>query len=214
MRREQIVAEALYEIDALQLSPAKPFQWSSGILSPVYCDNRLVMSNIDVRKMIADGLVDKIQEEFPEVDVIAGCATAGIPHAAWVAERLDLPMVYIRDKAKSHGKQNRIEGRVEIGQKAVVIEDLISTGGSSIQAAKSLQNEGVEVLGVTAIFTYGLEKANQAFSQESLSYVALTNFAELLDYMKGNGHLSSEEKSRLLQWSEDPNAFSLTYQSE
>lgn len=213
MRREQQVAKALYEIDALQLSPETPFQWSSGILSPVYCDNRLVMSDVNVRELVAQGLAGKIKEEFPEVEVIAGCATAGIPHAAWVADHLNLPMVYVRDKAKSHGKQNQIEGRIQPGQKAVVIEDLISTGKSSIQTAKSLQDEDVDVLGVTAIFTYGLEKAQQAFQEESLSHVALTNFVELLSYMSENGHLSLDEEKRLLQWNQDPKAFSLTYQS-
>ncbi|KGX85713.1 orotate phosphoribosyltransferase [Pontibacillus marinus BH030004 = DSM 16465] len=213
MRREQQIAKALYDIHALQLSPKKPFQWSSGILSPVYCDNRLVMSYVDVRKTVTRELSNKIKEDFPEVEVIAGCATAGIPHAAFVAEQLNLPMVYVRDKAKSHGKQNRIEGHIEEGQKAVVIEDLISTGKSSIQAAKSLQDEGVNVLGVSAIFTYGLKKAEEAFKQESLPYTALTNFAELLTYMSDHGHLDLKEKERLMQWSEDPNAFSLTYQS-
>jgi len=213
MRREQHVAKALYEIDALQLSPEKPFQWSSGILSPVYCDNRLVMSDVKVRELVAQGLASKVKEEFPEVEVIAGCATAGIPHAAWVADHLGLPMVYVRDKAKSHGKQNQIEGRIQAGQMVVVIEDLISTGKSSIQTAKCLQDEGVNVLGVTAIFTYGLEKAQQAFQEESLSCIALTNFIELLSYMSENGDLSLDEKNRLLQWNQDPKTFSLTYQS-
>lgn len=212
MSEEQDIAKALYDIQALQVSPEEPFRWSSGILSPVYCDNRLVMSYVHVRQFIAKRLAEHIQNTYPDVEVIAGCATAGIPHAAFVAEELNLPMVYVRDKAKSHGKQNRIEGLVKLKQKAVVIEDLISTGKSSIQAAKSLTDEGVQVLGVAAIFTYGLQTAELAFQDESLRYGALTNFSELLSYMYEIGDLKQEEKDRLLLWGEDPHEFSLTYQ--
>ena len=142
MNVEQSIAKDLLEIEAVFLNPSNPFTWASGIKSPIYCDNRITMSYPKVRKEIAKGLASKIKEAYPEVQVIAGTATAGIPHAAWVAEILDLPMVYIRSKAKDHGKGNQIEGRIFEGQKMVVIEDLISTGGSVLEAAEAAKREG------------------------------------------------------------------------
>ena len=148
------IAKDLLEIEAVFLNPENPFTWASGLKSPIYCDNRMTMSYPAVRRAIANGLAEKIKAEFPEVEVIAGTATAGIPHAAWIAEILDLPMVYIRSKAKDHGKGNQIEGRITAGQKMVVVEDLISTGGSVLEACEAATREGADVLGVAAIFTY------------------------------------------------------------
>ena len=150
------IAKDLLTIEAVFLRPNEPFTWASGIKSPIYCDNRMTMSYPAVRKAIASGLAAQIKEHFPDVEVIAGTATAGIPHAAWVADILDLPMVYIRSKAKDHGKGNQIEGRITEGQKMVVIEDLISTGGSVLEACEAAAREGANVLGVAAIFTYEL----------------------------------------------------------
>ncbi len=144
MNVEQSIAKDLLEIEAVFLNPSNPFTWASGIKSQIYCDNRITMSYPKVRKEIAKGLASKIKEAYPEVQVIAGTATAGIPHAAWVAEILDLPMVYIRSKAKDHGKGNQIEGRIFEGQKMVVIEDLISTGGSVLEAAEAAKREGAD----------------------------------------------------------------------
>lgn len=141
------VAKALLEIEAVTLSPNEPFTWASGIKSPIYCDNRITISVPSVRTLITDGLVALIKDKYPDVEVIAGTATAGIPHAAFVAQKMDLPMIYVRSKAKDHGKAKRIEGRIQPGQKVVLIEDLISTGGSVIEAAKAAESEGAEVLG-------------------------------------------------------------------
>ena len=165
---EQQVAQNLLAIKAVFLSPNEPFTWASGIKSPIYCDNRLTMSFPKVRRLIAKGLAEKIKKQFPEVEVIAGTATAGIPHAAWVAEILDLPMVYIRSKAKDHGKGNQIEGQITPGQKMVVIEDLISTGGSVLEACQAAKREGADVLGVAAIFTYELPKGATNFNTAKL----------------------------------------------
>ena len=158
---ETAVAKDLLEIEAVFLSPNEPFTWASGIQSPIYCDNRITISYPKVRKQIAEGLAAKIKAEFPDVEVIAGAATGGVPHAAWVADILDLPMVYIRAKAKDHGKGNQIEGRIHKGQKMVIIEDLISTGGSVLGTAAAAKNEGADVLGVAAIFTYELPKGQK-----------------------------------------------------
>ena len=172
------IAEKLLEIKAVALSPNEPFTWASGIKSPIYCDNRLTMSFPEVRRAITKGLAEKIKTDFPDVEVIAGTATAGIPHAAWVAEVLDLPMVYIRGKAKDHGKKNQIEGQISEGQKMVVIEDLISTGGSVLEACVAAENEGAKVLGVAAIFTYELPKGIENFEEANVPFMTLTNYTE------------------------------------
>ncbi|MEI5992624.1 orotate phosphoribosyltransferase [Enterococcus sp. 4G2_DIV0659] len=175
------IAKDLLEIEAVFLSPNDPFTWASGIKSPIYCDNRITMSYPKVRKEIAKGLAEKIKEAYPDVEVIAGTATAGIPHAAWVADLLDLPMVYIRSKAKEHGKGNQIEGRIAKGQKMVVIEDLISTGGSVLEASDAAKREGADVLGVAAIFTYELPKGKEAFEANKMDLITLTNYSTLID---------------------------------
>ncbi|MBO1299391.1 MULTISPECIES: orotate phosphoribosyltransferase [unclassified Enterococcus] len=204
MNIEQTIAKDLLEIEAVFLSPSQPFTWASGIKSPIYCDNRITMSYPKVRKEIAQGLAEKIKQEFPDVEVIAGTATAGIPHAAWVAEILDLPMVYIRSKAKAHGKGNQIEGRIFEGQKMVVIEDLISTGGSVLEAAEAAKREGADVLGVAAIFTYELPKGIANFEQAGLPLITLTNYSVLIEFALENKTINEEELALLKEWKKDP----------
>lgn len=204
MNIEQSIAKDLLEIEAVFLSPNQPFTWASGIKSPIYCDNRITMSYPKVRKEIAQGLAEKIKQEFPEVEVIAGTATAGIPHAAWVAEILDLPMVYIRSKAKAHGKGNQIEGRIFEGQKMVVIEDLISTGGSVLEAAEAAKREGADVLGVAAIFTYELPKGKANFEAAGLPLVTLTNYSVLIEFALENKTIDETELALLKEWKKDP----------
>lgn len=163
------IAEKLLDIKAVALNPNDPFTWSSGLRAPIYCDNRLTLSYPEVRKEIAAGLQAIILDKFPDAELIAGTATAGIPHAAWVSDIMELPMCYVRSKAKDHGKGKQIEGKAVKGQKVVVVEDLISTGGSAITAVKALREAGCEVLGVAAIFTYQLEKGNEMLAEENRS---------------------------------------------
>ncbi|MCM2603544.1 orotate phosphoribosyltransferase [Rossellomorea marisflavi] len=198
------IAKELLNIKAVFLNPGEPFTWSSGIKSPIYCDNRLTLSYPAVRKQIADGLVSMIREHFPEVDVIAGTATAGIPHAAWVSERMDLPMCYVRSKVKGHGKGNQIEGKILPGQKVVVIEDLISTGGSCITAVEALRESECEVLGVAAIFTYELQKGADALREHGIEAFSLSNYSSLLEAAEEEGLISGADLVELKEWSRDP----------
>lgn len=204
MNVEQSIAKDLLEIEAVFLNPSDPFTWASGIKSPIYCDNRITMSYPKVRKEIAKGLARKIKEAFPEVQVIAGTATAGIPHAAWVAEILDLPMVYIRSKAKDHGKGNQIEGRIVEGQKMVVIEDLISTGGSVLEAAEAAKREGADILGVAAIFTYELPKGKANFEKAEIPLMTLTNYSVLIEAALEDRYIDEQELTLLKEWKKDP----------
>ena len=201
---EQQVAQNLLAIKAVFLSPNEPFTWASGIKSPIYCDNRLTMSFPKVRRLIAKGLAEKIKKQFPDVEVIAGTATAGIPHAACVAEILDLSMVYIRSKAKYHGKGNQIEGQITPGQKMVVIEDLISTGGSVLEACQAAKREGADVLGVAAIFTYELPKGATNFNTAKLPLVTLTNYTTLIQTALEEGYISEADLALLTAWKHDP----------
>ncbi|MBM7688728.1 orotate phosphoribosyltransferase [Enterococcus ureilyticus] len=200
----KIIAKDLLEIEAVFLSPNEPFTWASGIKSPIYCDNRITMSYPVVRKDIAKGLADKIKTAFPDVQVIAGTATAGIPHAAWVADILDLPMVYIRSKAKEHGKGNQIEGRIFKGQKMVIIEDLISTGGSVLEAADAAKREGAEVLGVAAIFTYELPKGKENFEEHKMDLLTLTNYSTLIEAALESNYIEEKDVVLLKNWKQDP----------
>ncbi|QHA91732.1 orotate phosphoribosyltransferase [Bacillus sp. N1-1] len=200
------IAKALLEIKAVSLQPNNPFTWSSGLLSPIYCDNRLTLSYPKVRKEIASGLVDMVKEKYADAEVIAGTATAGIPHAAWVSDLLDLPMVYVRGSAKGHGKGNVIEGKVEVGQKVVVIEDLVSTGGSAIEAVKQLEAAGANVLGVAAIFTYGMKKGAEQFASAEIAWDTLTNFDELLTCAVETGMIEEREVQSLLHWRDNPSS--------
>ncbi|WP_324638053.1 orotate phosphoribosyltransferase [Enterococcus casseliflavus] len=201
------IAKDLLDIEAIFLRPNEPFTWASGIKSPIYCDNRITMSYPHVRRAIAKGLAAVIKTTYPEAEVIAGTATAGIPHAAWVAELLDLPMVYIRSKAKEHGKGNQIEGRIQPNQKMVVIEDLLSTGGSVLEACKAAKREGADVLGVAAIFTYELPQVQENFDQAGLSYVTLTNYTALIESALETGAIQESDVALLQEWRKDPAAW-------
>lgn len=198
------IAQHLLEIGAVHLRPNDPFTWTSGIQSPIYCDNRLTLSHPHVRRDIIKGFAEQISDNLVEVDIIAGTATAGIPHAALLSEALDLPMIYVRGSAKGHGKQNQIEGKIEKGQKVILVEDLISTGGSVIQAAEALRASGAEVVAVVAIFTYEFKKAEDALKQASLPTYILTTYSALLKVAQENGTLSSTEVDRLAEWRKDP----------
>ncbi|WP_188454457.1 orotate phosphoribosyltransferase [Virgibacillus oceani] len=194
------IAKDLLDIKAVQIRTENYFTWTSGMQSPIYCDNRLTMSFPKIRSKIAEAFVQLIEQMDQKPDVIAGCATAGIPHAAWLADRLNLPMVYVRSKPKGHGKGNQIEGLIENGQSAIVIEDLISTGGSSIDAAKALRLEGVNVLGVLAVFTYGLEKSIKQFHAAELEFQAITNYDEVLKLLVEDEIISNDDKEALEAW--------------
>lgn len=200
MTLERKLAKELLAIEAVALRPNDYFTWTSGIKSPIYCDNRITMSYPSIRKEIAAGMVEVIKEKYPAVEVIAGTATAGIPHAAWVSELLDLPMIYVRDSAKKHGKTNQIEGRVLEGQKVVIIEDLISTGLSSLKVAKALREAGAEVLGVVAIFSYELKKAQDAFEDAGVEYITLTNYPVLVEEAVAIEYIHQDDVEKLLEW--------------
>ncbi|MBC1997778.1 orotate phosphoribosyltransferase [Listeria marthii] len=204
MSIEKQVAEQLLEIKAVFLKPNDPFTWASGIKSPIYCDNRLTLGFPKVRQFIAQSLAEKIKQTFGEVDVVAGTATAGIPHAAWVSDLLDLPMVYVRSKAKEHGKGNQIEGPIAKGQKAVVIEDLISTGGSSLKAVEALEEAGAEVVGIAAIFTYGLDKGKKLLDEADTKLVTLTNYDELIEVALSENYVTAEDMATLKEWKKSP----------
>lgn len=198
------IAKSLLDIKAVSLSPQDPFTWASGMKSPIYCDNRITISVPKVRTEIANGLADLIKEKYPEAEVIAGTATAGIPHAAFISQIMDLPMIYIRGKAKDHGKGNQIEGRIQPGQKIVLVEDLISTGGSVIEAAKAAENEGAVVLGCVAIFTYELQKGKENFEKSGYAIDTLSNYSTLLEVAQDTKYITSEEFDLLKTWSSDP----------
>ena len=200
MALERKIAKNLLDIEAVALRPNDYFTWTSGIKSPIYCDNRITMSYPAIRREIAAGMSEVIKAKFPEVEVVAGTATAGIPHAAWVSEVLDLPMVYVRDSAKKHGKTNQIEGRLLEGQKVVIIEDLISTGLSSLKVAKALEEAGVVVLGVVAIFSYELKKAQDAFAADKVKYHTLTNYNYLIEEAVASDYIKQEDVEKLLKW--------------
>lgn len=201
---EKNVASDLLSIDAVSLSPNNPYTWASGIKSPIYCDNRITMSYPDVRNRIAQGLAEIIKVNYPDVEVIAGTATAGIPHAAWVSQILNLPMIYIRGSAKDHGKGNQIEGILKNNQKVVVIEDLISTGGSVIDACKAVKEAGGNVQGVVAIFTYELPKGVENFSSNNIDLTTLTNYSTLIDVAIANGKIKEDDRAVLNEWRIDP----------
>lgn len=207
MKRE--IAKLLLDIGAVELRPQEPFTWASGVKSPIYCDNRLTMSFPKVRKEIAKGLAAQIQEAYPECEVVAGTATAGIPHAAWVSDLLELPMVYVRSKAKEHGQSNMIEGKVETGKKVVVVEDLISKGGSVLQAAKALQAAGFEVLGIVAIFTYDLPQSVEAITEAGFTFRTLTDFPSLVEEAIQSGSIEEQDLPMLADWHESLKAGTL-----
>ncbi len=199
------VAKHLLDIQAVFLSPKKPFTWASGIKSPIYCDNRLVLSNVEARNDIEAEMANVIKEKYPTCTNVVGTATAGIAHAAIVAHILNLPSSYVRSKSKEHGRQNAIEGRILDTDKVVIVEDLISTGGSVIKVAKTLQEMGVEVLGVISIFTYQLKKGYDNFSDAGVKYTPLTDINTLVDVAVENKYIDEKSKKQVLKFIEDPN---------
>ncbi|RPF56052.1 orotate phosphoribosyltransferase [Aquisalibacillus elongatus] len=197
------IAKQLINIGALKLDTEQHFTWTSGIKSPIYCDNRLIISYPEVREEVIQAMIQEIQTKFDQVDVIAGCATAGIPHAAWVADRLNLPMVYVRDKAKGHGLNNQIEGQIKPNERVLVIEDLISTGGSSIKAADAVAESGCQVLGIVSIFSYNLKKSIDNMKDSGYQSYSLLTFDQLLDELKESGQFDDQQVLNLLEWRDE-----------
>ncbi len=202
--REKDVAKGLLSIKAVFFRPDEPFTWASGIKSPVYCDNRLTLTAPKVRTLIENSIADVIREEYPEADVIMGTATAGIAHAAIAAHILGLPMGYVRSGAKDHGRGNQIEGQLNKGDKVVIVEDLISTGGSVIDAATALRNAGAEVLGIVSIFTYGMQKGLDRLAQENLKNISLTNFDVISEVAVDESYIRPEDRERLIAFRNNP----------
>lgn len=207
MNTARKIASFLLKTRAVKLSPQKPFQWSSGWNSPIYCDNRITLSDVEARTFIKKALAKAIKKEFPEVTAIAGVATAGIAQGALVADYLQLPFAYVRPKPKEHGMGNQIEGRMEPGSKVVVLEDLVSTGGSSLKAAEALQAQGIEVLGMMAIFTYGFKAAEKNFAEKQLKLVTLSNYSYLIDEAVKQNYVSPDDLDLLKKWRRKPEAF-------
>lgn len=199
----QLIAEKLLEIHAIKLSPSHPFTWASGILSPIYCDNRKTLSYPDVRTVVSNALVE-VSKDFGDFDTVAGVATAGIPHGTLLADRLAKPFCYVRSKPKGHGLKNLIEGDMSAGAKVLVVEDLISTGGSSLEAVESLREAGAQVVGVIAIFSYGFPEATKAFEEANCRFATLTNFQTLIELAVKKGIIKDEELQALSQWRMDP----------
>lgn len=198
------IAADLLKIGAIKLSPEEPFTWASGWKSPIYCDNRLSLSYPDVRAKIKTALALAISQKFDGIDVIAGVATAGIPQGALVASELALPFIYVRSSSKGHGLQNMIEGKIEKGQKVLLIEDLVSTGGSSLAAANALREAGAEVAGMVAIFTYGFPIAEENFKKHSVELVVLSDYNHLLDHAQDERMFKNDVLKTLKEWREDP----------
>lgn len=206
------IANDLLEIGAVELNPENPFTWASGLRSPIYTDNRLIISHPETRNHVEEELADVIRREFPDADVIAGTATAGIPHASIIAHILELPMIYVRSSAKDHGKENEIEGELQPGAKVVMVEDLISTGKSVLQAADSVELEGAEVIGCVAIFNYLLKQSEVAFSKVNYPLITLTDYRELIEVAVLNPTLQAY-KETLEQWYQDPVSWSEQFNS-
>lgn len=204
MMNEKAVAEKLLQVQAVRLSPEKPFVWASGWNSPIYCDNRKVLSFPYVRDFIKSEMCSVIFEQFPEAEVLAGVATAGIPWGAMAADQLKLPYIYVRPKPKEHGLGNQIEGSFTAGQKVIVIEDLISTGKSSLQVVDVLKNAGVIVLGMVSIFNYGFDVAVNAFADAGVPFKSLTNYSSLISLAVEKGLVSADTESLLMEWRKDP----------
>ena len=198
------IAKDLLKIQAVFLSPDKPFTWASGIKSPVYCDNRLTLTAPEVRTDVETGLKELIEENYPDAEVLMGTSTAGIAHAAITAHLMGLPMGYVRSGNKDHGRQNRIEGKLEKGQKVVVVEDLISTGGSVIDVVDALREAGAEVLGIVSIFTYGMQKGLDRLAAAEVKNISLTNLDVLSEVAAQEGYIKSEDVSRLIAFRNNP----------
>ena len=201
---ERSIAEGLLSIRAVFFRPNEPFTWASGIKSPVYCDNRLILTAPDVRTEVETALMQTIRREYPDAEVLMGTSTAGIAHAAITAQMMGLPMGYVRSSSKDHGRQNQIEGRLEKGQKVVVVEDLISTGGSVLEVVNVLREAGAEVLGIVSIFTYGMKKGLERLAAAKVRNVSLTNFDVIAQVAAEQKYIKPEDVARLLQFRNDP----------
>lgn len=210
---EQKVAEFLLQIKAIKLQPNNPFTWASGWKSPIYCDNRITLSHPAIRTYIRQKLSTLIQEEFGSVSVIAGVATAGIPQGVLVAQELGLPFIYVRAKAKEHGTGNLIEGEFSPGQRVVVVEDLISTGKSSLQAVQALRDAGCEVAGLVGIFNYGFDAADENFKNAKCRFLTLSNYNALIEYAAEHSFVSTDDIKILRKWREDPQAWGISNES-
>ncbi len=207
---ESEVARNLLEIKAVKLSPNEPFTWASGMLSPIYCDNRVALSHPGVRTFLKNALATK-SRTFAEFDVVAGVAMAGVPHGALLADVLEKPFVYVRSSAKDHGRRNQIEGELKPGQRVLVVEDLISTGGSCLLAVDALRELGAEVVGVLAIFQYGFTKADTAFAEKGVDFQTLTNYDALVQEAVRTGYVSESDLNTLKKWRENPDAWGALY---
>ncbi len=203
----QSVAEMLLHVRAIKLSPDHPFKWSSGWNSPIYCDNRIALSFPEVRSAIKAALVEMIRQEFGEVDAVVGVATAGIPQGALVADALGVPFAYVRPEPKKHGMTNQIEGHLEAGQRVVVLEDLVSTGGSSLKAVEVLRASGVTVVGMAAIFTYGLDKAAENFQNSGVTLAVLSNYDEMIRKALEKNYITSDQVAALASWRMSPDTW-------
>jgi orotate phosphoribosyltransferase len=204
MNTARKIATFLLKTKAVKLSPEKPFKWSSGWNSPIYCDNRITLSDVEARTFIKKALAKAIKKEFPDATLIAGVATAGIAQGALVADYMNLPFAYVRPKPKEHGMGNQIEGKIEKGQKVVVLEDLISTGGSSIKAAEALIEQGIEVVGMIAVFTYGFKTADENFAEKNLKLVTLSNYTYLIDEALKQDYVKPSDVESLKKWRRNP----------
>jgi orotate phosphoribosyltransferase len=210
MHFEHEIAKQLLAIKAVKLSPLQPFTWASGILSPIYCDNRIALSYPEVRSLIKAGLAEA-SSQFADFDVVAGVATAGIPHGALLADVLGKPFAYIRSSPKDHGRQNLIEGEIAPGQKVLLIEDLISTGGSVLKAVDAVEQSGAVPVGVLAIFTYGFDRATKAFAERNMPLVTLTNYSALIQIAAESGYINANDAQTLEDWRVNPEGWGPLY---
>ena len=201
---EREIAKSLLSIEAIFLRPEEPFTWASGIKSPIYCDNRLTLTAPEVRTKVENGLAELVKEHYPEAQVLMGTSTAGIAHAAITADKLNLPMGYVRASSKDHGRQNQIEGKLEKGQKVVVIEDLISTGGSVIDVVNVLREAGAEVLGIASLFTYNMEKSRKRLEEANVQNVSLSNFDVMVEVAAEEGYIKEEDIQKLIAFRNNP----------
>ena len=201
---QNLIAKDLLSIQAVFLRPDEPFTWASGIKSPIYCDNRLTLTSVNVRNDVENALAETIKREYPDVEVLMGTSTAGIAHAAIVGHIMGLPMGYVRSGSKDHGRQNQIEGRLEKGQKVVVVEDLISTGGSCIEVVNVLREAGAEVLGIVSIFTYGMQKGLDRLAAANVKNVSLSNLDALVEVAAESGYIQDADKARILKFRANP----------
>lgn len=207
MNNASVVADKLLQVQAVKLSPAKPFTWASGWKSPIYCDNRKVLAHPFERDFLKSELSNVIFESFPDAQVLAGVATAGIPWGAMAADQLKLPFCYVRPKPKDHGLGNQIEGDLQPGQSVLVVEDLISTGKSSLQVVEVLRAAGVQVAGMVALFTYGFPEADEAFRKAGVELLTLSNYPTLIERAKSKGLVTPEQQTILLEWSQNPSTW-------